>query len=72
MLSQDKGSAASSAALLGVSIGEKRALLGDAVDIRRVLTHDAKVIRADIVNADVIAPDDENVRLLRLRKKVVR
>ena len=64
MLPQDEGGAASRAALLCVGIGEKRAFLGDTVDVWCVIAHDAEVIGADVMDTDVIAPDDEDVGLL--------
>jgi hypothetical protein len=64
MLPKDEGGASCRAALLGIGVGEKRAFLGDPVYVWRVIAHDAKVIGADVMDTDVIASDDEDVRLL--------
>src|SRR5262249_29355276 len=52
------------AGLLGVAVGEDRPLLGDAVDVGRAVAHHAAVVGADVPVADVVAPEDEDVRLL--------
>lgn len=52
------------AALLSVIIREGQAFLSDPVDVRRLIAHHATIIMADIPGADVIAPDDQDVRLL--------
>src|SRR5262245_8022945 len=63
MLSEDEGRPAGGAALLRVGVGEQRAFLREAIDVGRAVTHDAVVVGADVVDADVVAPDDEDVRL---------
>jgi hypothetical protein len=63
-LAGDEGRAAGGAALLAVPVGEQRATLGDAVDVRGAVAHHALVVGADIEAADVVTPDDEDVRLL--------
>lgn len=65
MLSCDERRATCRAALLGVGVSEESAFLGYAVDVRRFVAHQAEVIGTDIVNADVIASDDEDVGLFR-------
>ena len=40
--------------------------LRDAVDVGRFVAHQAVAVGADIGDADVVAPDDEDVRLLCL------
>ena len=67
-LAGDEGGAAGGAALLAIPVGEQRTFLGDAVDVRRFVTHHAHVVGADVELADVIAPDDEYVRLLFLSR----
>ena len=62
-LAGDEGGAAGGAALLAVPVGEERALLGDAVDVGRAVAHHAVVVGADVELADVVAPDDQDVRL---------
>ena len=64
MLAEDEGGASRRAALLRVSISEDCALARDAIDVRRLVTHQAHGVGADLRDADVIAEDDENVRLL--------
>ena len=62
-LTGDEGGPPSGAALLAVPVGEHRALLSDPVDVRCSVTHLALIVGADIEAPDVIAPDDEDVRL---------
>ncbi len=70
VLAEDERSAARRAALLGVGVREQRPFLRDAVDVRRLVAHHAEVVGADVVDADVITPDHEDVGLLvrRLRR----
>ena len=65
-LAGDEGGAAGGAGLLGVEVGEDRAFVGDAVDVGRAVAHHAAVVGADVPVADVVAQDDEDVRLLGL------
>ena len=62
-LAGDERRPAGGAALLAVPTGEHRAFLGDAVDVRRLVAHVATVVAARVVPADVVAHDDEDVRL---------
>ena len=64
-LSGDERRATRGAGLLAVGIGEHHALLGDAIDVRRLVAHQAVRVATQIRNADVVAPDDEDVRLVR-------
>ena len=64
VLTEDEGGAAGGATLLGVEVGEQRAFLREAIDVGRLVAHHAEVVGADVVDADVVAPDDEDVRLL--------
>ena len=57
------------AALLAVPVGEQRTLGGDAVDVGRLVAHHAVVVGADVELADVVAPDDDDVRLLRVLRR---
>ena len=66
-LAGDEGRAARRAAVLGVVVGEHHAFLGDAVDVRRLVAHQPAGIGADVGLADVVAEDDEDVRLRRAR-----
>src|SRR5208282_5184168 len=63
VLAGDEGGASSGAALLTVPVSQGYALVGDAVDVGGVVTHRAEAEAADIPDADVIAPKDENIRL---------
>ena len=63
-LACDKRGPAGGTALLTVIVGEHHALFRNAVDIRRLVTYEAKRISADIGNADVIAPDHEDIGLV--------
>ena len=67
LLTEDEGGTAGGAALLGVEVGEQRAFLGEAIDVGRLVAHHTEVVGADVVDADVVAPDDEDVRLSRPR-----
>ena len=62
-LAGDERRATRGAALLAIPVGEERPLTGNAVDVRRLVAHHAMVVRTHVELADVIAPDDENVRL---------
>src|SRR5262249_26472354 len=67
-LTHDERRAPGRAALLAVPVGEACAFPGDAVDVRRLVPHEAAVVAAGFKPADVIAPDDEDVRLLATRR----
>jgi hypothetical protein len=49
------------AALLAVGVGEPHALVGDAVDVGRPVAHQPVAVAAQIRDADVVAPDDQDV-----------
>src|SRR5262249_58973618 len=66
MLTEEERGSPGRAALLGVEVGEQRALLGDAIDVGGAVTHATQAVGADVVDADVVAPDDEDVGLERL------
>ncbi len=68
-LAGDERGAAGGTALLAIPVGEHRAFFGDAVDVRGPIPHDAVVVGADVEPADVIAPDDQDVRLFRCSHK---
>jgi hypothetical protein len=61
VLAGDKGGAARRAALLGIVVGEFDPLPGDAVDVGRLLAHGAAVVVADVVPADVVSPQDQDI-----------
>jgi hypothetical protein len=54
------------AAGLGIVVGETHALAGESVEVRRHRVHEALVIGPDILPADVVAHDHDNVGLLVL------
>ena len=59
----DEGGAAGGAALLAIPVGEQRAFGREAVNVRRPVAHHAAVVSADVELADVVSPDDQDVRL---------
>src|SRR5512132_3508892 len=63
-LARNKCGASRRAALLSVPVSEKRAFFGDAVNVWSAKSHDAVVVGADVVPADIVTPDDQNVRFL--------
>ena len=71
----DEGGAAGGATLLTVVVGEQHALMGDPVDVGRLVAHHPLRVGADIGQADVVTPDDDDVRLAgggRLRLRIGR
>ena len=52
---------------LGVIVGEHHAFLGHLVEVRRPPGHHAAMVGADVPHADVVAHDEEDVRLLARR-----
>src|SRR5689334_4934082 len=63
MLAGDKRRSSGRAALLGIDIGETHAFLGDAVYIGRAVAHQPVAVATDVGQADIIAPDHDDVRL---------
>ena len=63
-LAGDERRAARGARLLAVGVGEQHPFLGDAVDVGRLVAHQAVRVAAQVRDADVIAPDDEDVGLV--------
>ena len=63
-LAGDEVGAARRAARLGVVVGEPHAFGGEPVEVRGPAGHDALVVGADVEPADVVAHDEEDVRLL--------
>ena len=55
------------AARLGIVVGEPHAFRGEPVEVRRPAGHDALVVDADVGPADVVAHDEDDVRLFLLR-----
>src|SRR5208337_1894421 len=67
VLAGDEGGAAGGAALLAIVVGEGDAFLGDAVDVGRAVAHLPAAVEADVPPADIVAPQNEDVRLVGLR-----
>src|SRR6516164_3367789 len=61
-LAGNEGRAARGAGLFTVGIGEHHAFLRNAIDVRRLVAHEAVRVAAQVRDADVISPDDEDVR----------
>jgi hypothetical protein len=55
------------AALLAVPVGEHGPFSGHAVDVGSAIPHDAQIVGTDVVPPDIVAPEDQDVRLLGLR-----
>ena len=64
VLTSDEARAAGRAALLAIPIGERRPFLRDAIDVGGLVAHHAFAVMADVPIADVVAPDDEDVRFI--------
>ena len=65
VLAADEARAARGAALLRIVVGKGDAFFGDAVDVRRPVAHHATAEVADVPDADVVTPEDQDVWLLR-------
>jgi hypothetical protein len=63
-LAGDERSAPGGAGLFGVIVGKQHAFLGDAVDIGRVIAHQSMRVARQVRLPDIVAPDDEDIRLL--------
>ena len=61
VLAGDEARAAGGAALLGVVVGEGHPFLRDAVDVGGPVAHHAAAEVADVPDADVVAPEDQDV-----------
>ena len=59
----DERAAPGGATRLGVVVHEHAAFVGDAIDVRRFADHQAAVIAARLHPADVVAHDEQDVRL---------
>ena len=64
VLARDERGAAGRAALLAVGVGEAGALVREPIDVRRAVAHQPVAVAAQVRDPDVIAPDDQNVRLV--------
>src|SRR5215469_1281715 len=66
MLAGDERRSSGSATLLPITVGEAHAFLGNAVDVRRSVAHQPVAVAAQVGNADIIAPNHDDVRFVRL------
>jgi hypothetical protein len=66
ILASDEGGPPGRAALLPVVVGERRSFIADSIDIGSPIAHLTPVIVADVPPADIVAPKNEDVRLIRL------
>ena len=66
VLPADEACAAGRAALLRVVVGEGHPLFRDPVDVRGLIAHHAATEMADVPDADVVAPEDEDIGFVRL------
>jgi hypothetical protein len=57
--------------LLRIVVGEEAAFIGDPIDVGRSITHHAVAKFADIPDADIVAPEYQNIGLFRWHYKVV-
>ena len=62
VLAGDEAGAAGGAALLRVVVGEEAAFVRHAVDVGGSVPHHAVAELADVPDADVVAPEDEDIR----------
>src|SRR4029077_18715381 len=68
ILTGDEGRPPGGAALLPVVVGEPNTLVGDPVDIAGSIPHHPVAVAAEVAHADVITPDDQNVRFIAHHK----
>ena len=66
VLAGDERRPACRAGRLGVVIHEDHALVGDPVDVGRRAAHHSSVVSRDVPHADVVTPDDQDVRAFRV------
>ena len=64
-LTGDERRSSRGAALLAVRVGESHSLGRDPVDVGRPVAHHPVAVAAQVRDADVVSPDDEDVRFLR-------
>src|SRR5262245_52208945 len=62
-LAGDERRSSCRAALLSVRVGEADPLVGDAVDVGCAVPHQPVAVATEVRDADVVAPDYEDVRL---------
>ena len=62
-LPRDERSTTRRAGLLAVVVGELHTLVGDAIDVGRAVPHQPVAVTAQVGDADVVSPEDEDVGL---------
>jgi hypothetical protein len=70
-LPSDERRPAGGARLLAVRVGEHHAFPRDPVDVRRAVAHQAMRVAGEVGDADVVTPDHQDVRLLRISHRVL-
>jgi hypothetical protein len=65
-LPSEEGCTARGAGLLAVRVGEPHPFIGDAVDVGRAIAHHPAAVATQVPDADIVTPDDEDVRLVDL------
>jgi hypothetical protein len=61
-LASDERGTTRSAGLFAVAIGETHSFLCDPVNIWRLIAHHSAAVARQVPNADVVAPDHQNIR----------
>ena len=64
VLAGDECCPSGGAALLRVIVGEQHAFSGDAVDVGGPVPHQPVAVAAEVALPDVVAPDDQDIRLI--------
>src|SRR5215472_17922339 len=64
VLAADEGCTAGGTTLLAVVVGEGTALFGNPINVGGVITHHAVAEMTNIPRANIIAPQDKDIRLL--------
>jgi hypothetical protein len=54
---------------MGIVVSEHDPFLGQPIDVRRPAAHHAPVVGADIVDTDVVTPDNQDVWFLTLSRR---
>src|SRR5580698_7009084 len=67
VLPREERRAARGARLLAVIVQEPDAFVRNAVDVGRLVAHQSAGVATEIGKPDVVTPDDEDVRFVRLR-----
>ena len=64
MLTEDEGCATCSATLLRVGVREQCTFSSDSINVWSLVPHDSVIVGTDIMNTDIIAPENNDVWLL--------